>query len=47
MRVHVQKRSAGGWSDTARDEAFARQIENLILARARELRAESLAEITD
>jgi len=45
--VHVQKRSADGWRDTARDEAFARQIEDLILSRARELRAESLAEITD
>ena len=47
VRVHVQKRSADGWGDTARDEAFARQIEDLILARARELRAESLAEIAD
>jgi hypothetical protein len=47
VRAHVQKRSADGWSDTARDETFARQIEDLILARARELRAESLAEITD
>ena len=47
VRVHVQKRNADGWSDTARDEAFARQIEDLILSRARELRAESLAEITD
>ena len=47
VRVHVQKRSADGWSDTARDETFARQIEDLILARARELRAESLAEIAD
>tara|TARA_X000000950_G_scaffold81462_1_gene102475 strand:- start:518 stop:1063 length:546 start_codon:yes stop_codon:yes gene_type:complete len=47
VRVHVQRRSANGWSDTARDEAFARQIEDLILSRARELRAESLAEITD
>ena len=47
VRVHVQKRSADGWSDAARDEAFARQIEDLILSRARELRAESLAEITD
>ena len=47
VRVHVQKRSADGWSDAALDEAFARQIEDLILARARELRAESLAEIAD
>jgi len=47
VRVHVQKRSADGWSDAARDEAFASRIEDLILSRARELRAESLAEITD
>jgi len=47
VRVYVQKRSADGWHDAARDEAFARQIEDLILSRARELRAESLAEITD
>ena len=47
VRVHVQKRSAVGWSDAARDEAFASRIEDLILSRARELRAESLAEITD
>jgi len=47
VRVHVQKRSADGWSDTARDGAFASRIEDLILSRARELRAESLAEITD
>ena len=47
VRVHVQKRSANGWSDAARDEAFASRIEDLILSRARELRAESLAEITD
>ena len=47
VRLHVQKRSADGWSDAARDEAFASRIEDLILSRARELRAESLAEITD
>ena len=47
VRVHVQKRSADGWSDAARDETFASRIEDLILSRARELRAESLAEITD
>ena len=47
VRVHVQKRSADRWSDAALDEAFARQIEDLILARARELRAESLTEIAD
>ena len=46
-RVHVQQRMADGWGEAVRDQALARQIENLILARARELRAESLAEIAD
>ena len=47
VRVHVQQRLADGWGEAVRDEALARQIENLILARARELRAESLAEVAD
>ena len=46
-RVHVQRRRADGWGEAVRDEALARQIEDLILARARELRAESLAEVVD
>ena len=47
VRVHVQQRMADGWGAAVRDEALAQQIENLILARARELRAESLAEVVD
>ena len=47
VRVHVQQRLADGWGEAVRDEALAKQIENLILARARELRAESLAEVVD
>ncbi len=47
VRVHVQQRMADGWGEAVRDEALARQIEDLILARARELRAESLAEVVD
>ena len=47
VRVHVQQRMADDWGEAVRDEALARQIENLILARARELRAESLAEVVD
>ena len=47
VRVHVQQRMANGWGEAVRDEALARQIEELILARARELRAESLAEVVD
>ena len=35
VRVHVQQRMADGWGEAVRDEALARQIEELILARAR------------
>jgi hypothetical protein len=38
---------ADGWGEAVRDEPLARQIEELILARARELRAEALAEVVD
>ena len=47
VRVHVQQRMADGWGEAVRDEVLARQIEDLILARARELRAEALAEVVD
>jgi len=47
VRVHVQQRMDDDWGEAVRDQALARQIEDLILARARELRAESLAEVTD
>ena len=47
VRVHVQEKTANGWGEIAREEVLARQIEGLILARARELRAESLGEVTD
>ena len=47
VRVHVQQRMADGWGEAVRDQALSRQIEDLILARARELRAESLAEVVD
>ena len=47
VRVHVQKRMTDGWGEAVRDQTLAGQIENLILARARELRADSLAEVTD
>ena len=47
VRVHVQQRIADGWGEAVRDQALARQIEDLILARARELRAETLAEVVD
>jgi len=47
VRVYVQQRMADGWGEAVRDQALARQIEDLILARARELRAESLVEVVD
>ena len=47
VRVHVQQRMDDGWGEAVRDQALARQIEDLILARARELRAESLAEVAN
>ena len=47
VRVHVQQRMADGWVEAVLDQTLARQIEDLILARARELRAESLAEVAD
>ena len=47
VRVHVQQRMEDGWGEAVRDQALARQIEDLILARARELRAKSLAEVVD
>ena len=47
VRVHVQQLMDDGWGEAVRDHALARQIEDLILARARELRAESLAEVVD
>ncbi len=47
VRVHVEQRMDDGWGEAVRDQALARQIEDLILARARELRAESLAEVAD
>lgn len=44
--VYVQSRSGGGgaWSDQGRDEALAVRLEDLILTRAREIRAASISE---
>ena len=49
VTVHVQTRTEtnGDWSTSVRDEEFSRQLENLILNRAREIRAESLTDIAD
>ena len=44
VRVYVQQRQNSDWVDTGHDEALGRKLENLILARARELRSAALAE---
>ena len=47
--VHVQTRSGtdGNWSSSFRDEEFSRRLEDLILNRAREIRAKSLTDIAE
>ena len=49
VTVHVQTRSGtdGKWSTSFRDEKFSRRLEDLILNRAREIRAESLNDIAE
>ena len=49
VTVHVQTRDGtdGSWGSSFRDEAFARRLEDLILNRAREIRAESLTDIAE
>ena len=47
--VNLQKRNGPGesWSSNVRDEEFSRKLEDLILNRAREIRAESLTDIAE
>ena len=49
VTVHVQTRDGvdGNWGASVRDEEFARKLEDLILNRAREIRAESLTDIAE
>ena len=49
VTVHVQTRagSDGNWGTSFRDEEFSRRLEDLILNRAREIRAESLTDIAE
>ena len=49
VTVHVQTRTGtdGNWSTSFRDEEFSRRLENLILNRAREIRAESLTDFAE
>lgn len=47
VTVHVQKRSGTdrNWNTSFRDDEFSRRLEDLILNRAREIRAEALTDI--
>ena len=45
VQAHVQKRNGEKWISAGRDESLSRNIENLILTRARELRSNITAEI--
>jgi hypothetical protein len=44
VQTYTQKKLGNNWVDDGRDEALARKLEELILTRARELRAASVSE---
>ena len=44
VRAYIQNRDGTEWVDAGRDEALGRKLEDLVLARARELRANPTAE---
>ena len=44
VRAYIQNRLGTEWVDAGRDEALSRKLENLVLSRARELRAAATAE---
>ena len=46
VRTYTQKKLGADWVNNGRDEALARRLEDLILTRARELRAASVSETT-
>ena len=43
-RIYVQQKTSSGWGSVARDSDLERKIEDLILTRAREIRAASVGE---
>ena len=45
--VYVQKRAGNSWQDTGIDSEMGKQIEELILTRAREIRASGYIEMTN
>jgi len=46
VQTYTQKKLGNDWVDNGRDDALARKLEDLILTRARELRAASVSETT-
>ena len=46
VQTYLQKRAGDDWIDAGRDHKLARRLEDLVLTRARELRATSLGETT-
>jgi hypothetical protein len=44
VRAYIQNRLGSDWVDAGRDEALGRKLEDLVLTRARELRAAAIAE---
>ena len=47
VRAYVQNRDGDGWTNTGRDADLSRKLEDLILSRARELRAASIGETSN
>ena len=47
VRAYIQNRLGTEWVDAGRDEALGRKLEDLVLSRARELRAAATAETID
>jgi hypothetical protein len=44
VKTYTQKKLGNDWTNTGSDDEFARKIEDLILARARELRGALMPE---
>jgi len=47
VRAYVQTRDGDGWTNAGRDSALGRKLEDLILTRARELRAAAVSETSN
>jgi hypothetical protein len=47
VRVYLQRRDGNSWLQTGRDNELEVKIEDLILTRAREIRASTLTETAD